>query len=78
MQKTRSRSVSSAQGIPEIFGVMNVYKMYGNLSEARNEYNWRPGGERASSCIACGQCENACPQHLPIISLLKEVVKTLE
>jgi len=64
--------------IPEIFAVMNVYKMYGNLIEARNEYKWRPGGEKASACIECGQCEGACPQHLPIISLLKEVVEVLE
>ncbi len=64
--------------IPEIFAVMNVYKMYGNLEEARNEYNWRPGGEKASACVQCGQCEGACPQHLPIISLLEEVAETLE
>ena len=64
--------------IPEIFAVMNVYKMYGNLIEARNEYKWRPGGEKASACIQCGQCEDACPQHLPIISLLEEVAETLE
>ncbi len=64
--------------IPEIFAVMNVYKMYGQLQEARNEYNWRPGGEKASACIQCGQCEGACPQHLPIISLLEEVAETLE
>ena len=64
--------------IPEIFAVMNVYKMYGNLQEASNEYRWRPGGAKASACIQCGQCENACPQHLPIISLLEEVVDTLE
>ena len=64
--------------IPEIFAVMNVYKMYGNLHEARNEYKWRPGGEWASACVQCGQCEDACPQHLPIISLLEEVVETLE
>ena len=64
--------------IPEIFAVMNVYKMYGHLQEARSDYGWRPGGERASACIQCGQCESACPQHLPIISLLEEVVETLE
>ncbi len=64
--------------IPEIFSVMNVYKMYDTLDEARNEYKWRPGGEKASACIQCGQCEDACPQHLPIISLLEEVVETLE
>ena len=64
--------------IPEIFAVMNVYKMYDNLEEARNEYKWRPGGEKASACVQCGQCEDACPQHLPIISLLEEVAETLE
>lgn len=64
--------------IPETFAVMNVYKMYGNLGEARNDYTWRPGGEKASACIQCGQCEEACPQHLPIIRLLEEVVDTLE
>lgn len=64
--------------IPEIFSVMNVYKMYGELEKARSDYSWRPGGPRASACIHCGQCEGACPQHLPIISLLEEIVDTLE
>lgn len=64
--------------IPEIFSVMNVYRMYGDLKKARMDYTWRPGGPKASACIHCGQCEGACPQHLPIISLLEEVVDTLE
>lgn len=64
--------------IPEIFAVMNVYKMYGDLKEARRDYGWRPKGAKASECVQCGQCEDACPQHLPIISLLEEVVETLE
>lgn len=64
--------------IPEIFAVMNEYKMYGKLETAKSDYTWRPGGPKASECIHCGQCEGACPQHLPIISLLEEVVDTLE
>ena len=64
--------------IPEIFSVMNVYKMYGDLDTARSDYSWRPGGPRASECVGCGQCETACPQHLPIVSLLGEVAATLE
>ena len=28
---------------------------------------------RANECIACGQCENVCPQHLPIIEKLRDV-----
>ncbi len=28
---------------------------------------------KAGDCIACGQCENICPQHLSIIELMKTV-----
>jgi len=33
---------------------------------------------KAGDCIGCGQCEGICPQHLPIIELLKKVAKRFE
>ena len=33
---------------------------------------------KASECIACGQCEEMCPQHLTIIDHLKNVSKRFE
>jgi predicted aldo/keto reductase-like oxidoreductase len=64
--------------IPELFAVMNGYKIFGDLKRAKFDYGWRPGGAPASACVGCGQCEGACPQHLPIISLLEEIAATLE
>ena len=40
------------------------YSNYGNLAKNFG---------RAADCIACGQCESVCPQHLPIIDLMKKV-----
>ena len=58
--------------IPEIFTVENR-KAGSPLFRTQREYNIVTQGRgRASDCIACGQCEGACPQHLPIISLLEQ------
>lgn len=57
--------------IPEIFTVANRRKGSPQFRTIR-EYNIVTEGKgRASDCIQCGQCEGACPQHLPIIDLLE-------
>ena len=33
---------------------------------------------KASDCVECRQCENVCPQHLPVIELLKKVADHYE
>ena len=58
--------------IPEIFTVHNRKKGSPQFRTIR-EYNIVTQGKgKASQCVACGQCEGACPQHLPIISLLEK------
>ncbi|MGA3175327.1 MAG: 4Fe-4S binding protein, partial [Syntrophorhabdales bacterium] len=33
--------------------------------------------QRASACVDCGECEEKCPQHIPIREELKKVHATL-
>ena len=33
---------------------------------------------KTSDCIKCGQCEEMCPQHLPIRQYLEDVARTFE
>ena len=33
---------------------------------------------KASDCLGCGKCIQICPQHLPVRTLLKDVVKEFE
>jgi predicted aldo/keto reductase-like oxidoreductase len=65
--------------IPACFEVYNNLHMFGDRRTAVLTYLTRiaggMGGEPAcaSLCENCGQCEDACPQHLPIRDLLTEV-----
>ena len=57
--------------IPEIFTVENRKKGSPEFRTIREYTIVTQGRGNASDCIACGQCESVCPQHLPIIELLE-------
>ena len=59
--------------IPEIFAIRNSEKIKASWDGGKQSYAIATQGKgKASDCIECGQCEGACPQHLEIISLLKD------
>ncbi len=59
--------------IPEIFAARNKQLLWGQLEEGKEAYEKAVAkNNRASDCIACGQCEDACPQQIAVIELLKE------
>ena len=64
--------------IPEIFNVINRKKGSPKFRTVREYDIVTQGRGRAGSCIACGQCESACPQGLKIISLLQQCKEELE
>ena len=66
--------------IPDVFRAINTMNLYGDVFRPKAFYGGviSLGHGRASDCVGCGQCEGVCPQHLPIIDLLKDAAKRLD
>ena len=66
--------------IPDVFRAVNTMTLYKDEFRPKAFYSGllSQGHGKASDCIACGQCESVCPQHLPIISLLKDASARLD
>ncbi len=63
--------------IPDYFACMNERTLY--KADGSDAYRaLAEKGGRASDCLACGKCESACPQHLEIRRLLREVAAQFE
>ena len=66
--------------IPDLFRVYNKSKR-GEISDVEADEEYRQlteSGGKARECLACGQCQVACPQHLEIINYLNDVAKCME
>lgn len=59
--------------IPDVFAARNRQLIWGQLEEGQKQYNRIiENASRAKDCVACGQCERVCPQHIDIIEQLKQ------
>ncbi len=65
--------------IPDIFAADNKQLGNGQMAEAAAAYEKAAAdGRRASDCIGCRQCENACPQHIAVVNRLKQCADLFE
>lgn len=72
------------EGCPQKIAIPQYFSLYNeDMREHLEEKGWTVNFSnyanltekfgKAADCIACGQCEEMCPQHLPIIEKLKDV-----
>ena len=67
--------------IPNIFTAMNKKLVFDDINGAKGMYKFQsslPDCAPASACVACGNCENACPQSIKIIEELEKCKNELE
>lgn len=63
--------------IPRIFRQFNYGVIYNAVAEAQSGYQNIPEQARADKCIQCQQCEELCPQHIPISMWMERVDQVL-
>lgn len=65
--------------IPDLFACMNAKKQHKDWnSDFYYTDVYTKNNGKASDCIKCGRCEEACPQHLEIRKLLEMVAEQFE
>ncbi|MCM1082891.1 MAG: aldo/keto reductase [Clostridium sp.] len=76
------------EGCPMKIAIPQYFSMYNEDMREAEDKGWTANLSnyqlvsqnfgKASACVACGQCESVCPQHLPIIEHLKSVAERYE
>ena len=77
------------EGCPQHIAIPQYFSLYNeDMRERLEEKGWTVNFTnyeilnakfgKAGDCIACGQCEGVCPQHLPVIENLKKVAAHYE
>lgn len=69
-------------GCPQNILIPDLFQQY-NKKVVYMDHGWDYGdlvkeNGKASDCVGCGQCEEICPQHLPIREWLKKVAAVFE
>lgn len=64
--------------IPDLFACLNGKKNYKDWNAGWYYMVHTLNRGKASDCVECGKCEKACPQHLEIRKLLKEVAEEFD
>nr|MBC7245481.1 aldo/keto reductase [Chloroflexota bacterium] len=67
----------SGVDIPRVIRQFNYGAMYGDAEAARSGYKDIPAQSRADQCTECQQCEDLCPQHIPISQWMKRIDQVL-
>ena len=64
--------------IPDIISCLNSKRVFKTENSEWYYIVYTLKGAKASDCVRCGRCEQACPQHLPVIDIMREAATLLE
>ena len=64
--------------IPAFFSCYNSKVMFGRPQSSERYAELIKNGTGPNDCMACGHCEEVCPQHLRVRSLLRDVTEEFD